>query len=81
VQGYSVTATRSFNAQFPVAAVVAATTIGTAYTLVPAHGASGAAAAILTGSVAQGIGYTLLLRRALRRLEQNNSPAQQHALA
>ena len=81
VQGYSVTATRCFNAQFPVAAIVAATTIATAYTLVPAHGASGAAAAILAGSLAQGTGYTLLLRRALRRIEHNNSPAQQHALA
>jgi O-antigen/teichoic acid export membrane protein len=81
VQGYSVTATRCFNAQFPVAAIVAATTIATAYTLVPAHGASGAAAAILAGSLAQGTGYTLLLRRALRRIEHHNSPAQQHALA
>jgi O-antigen/teichoic acid export membrane protein len=81
VQGYSVTATRCFNAQFPVAAIVAATTIATAYALVPAHGASGAAAAILAGSLAQGTGYTLLLRRALRRIEHHNSPAQQHALA
>ena len=81
VQGYTVTATRSFNAQFPVAAIVAATTIATAFALVPHYGAHGAGAAILAGSIVQGTGYTLLLRRALQRLQDNASPAAQHALA
>jgi O-antigen/teichoic acid export membrane protein len=81
LQGYTVTATRCFRAQFPVSLLVALSTILSAYALVPRHGASGAAVAILIGLLVQGAGYSVLLRAAVRRLEQGIRTGEQHALA
>lgn len=66
VQGYAVTAARVFDGQLPVAALVAAVTATGAFMLVPTYGLRGAAAAMLAGGLVQGVGYTLLLRRALQ---------------
>jgi O-antigen/teichoic acid export membrane protein len=66
-QEYSVTATRAFRAQLPVAAVSAATTIAAAFLLTPALGLEGAAAAMLAGALVQGAGYTAILHRQLQR--------------
>jgi O-antigen/teichoic acid export membrane protein len=65
IQGYTVTAARRFRAQLPVSALVAATTLLSAFLLVPRYGARGAALAMLAGALVQGAGYTLILRNAL----------------
>jgi O-antigen/teichoic acid export membrane protein len=78
-QGYTVTAARYFRAQLPVSIAVAATTIATAFLLVPGFGAAGAAAALLCGALVQGAGYALLQRHALRQLELRINNQKPHA--
>lgn len=81
LQGYTVTATRSFRAQLPVSILVAVTTLTVAWFMVPAYGVAGAGAAMLGGALVQGSGYSLLLRRALHRLQRSDTSEQVHVIA
>jgi O-antigen/teichoic acid export membrane protein len=67
--GYAVTAARAFDAQVPMFCVVAASSGCASWYLVPHFGLAGAAMAMAVAAVAQIGGQTLILRRALRRLE------------
>ncbi|HSL71530.1 MAG TPA: hypothetical protein VK864_14890, partial [Longimicrobiales bacterium] len=78
-QGYTVTAARYFRAQLPVSIAVAATTLTSAFLLVPRFGAGGAVGALLSGALVQGTGYTLLQRHALRQLEHRATAGKPHA--
>ncbi|HEX6560179.1 MAG TPA: lipopolysaccharide biosynthesis protein, partial [Longimicrobiales bacterium] len=81
LQGYTVTATRCFNAQLPVSLAVAATTLLAGFLLVPLLGTRGAALAMLAGALVQGAGYSLLLRHARQRMPQPVGTEQAHAFA
>jgi O-antigen/teichoic acid export membrane protein len=81
IQGYTVTAARRFRAQFPVSALVAATTLLGAFLWVPRHGTRGAAMAMLAGALVQGAGYTLILRNALQQPDRAKPSEALHAQA
>jgi O-antigen/teichoic acid export membrane protein len=70
VQGIAVTAARRFRGQVPVSIFVAVLSVSLAFALVPMLGSTGAALAMLTGALVQGVGYTALLGRALRDLDR-----------
>lgn len=67
--GYAVTAARAFDAQVPMFCFVAAICGATSWLLVPRMGLAGAAVAMAVAAAAQIVGQTIILRRALRRLE------------
>jgi O-antigen/teichoic acid export membrane protein len=69
VLGYGMTAARCFKPQVALSASVASVTTISALALVPKFGASGAAGALICGSVAQAVGSAVLLRQHHRVLE------------
>ena len=69
VLGYVVTSARSFLAQMPLLAVVAAVSAVGSWVLVPRMGLGGAALAVALAACVQIAGEVLILRKALRRLE------------
>lgn len=67
--GYAVTAVRAFDAQVPLF-ILSALICGIAsWALVPGLGLPGAAVAMAIAAIAQIVGQTFILRRALRRLQ------------
>lgn len=80
LQGYAVTASRTFSLQLPVSFLTAAGTVAVAWLLIPRYGLPGAAAAMLAGALIQGVGYAVLLRGALRRIAAP-SPERAHVTA
>jgi O-antigen/teichoic acid export membrane protein len=67
--GYAVTAARAFDPQVPLFCGVAASSACASWLLVPRFGLAGAALALAVAAAAQIGGQTLILKRALRRLE------------
>ncbi len=67
--GYAVTAARAFDAQVPMFCLVAVICGCASWLLVPRLGLAGAAVAMAVAAAAQIGGQTLILRRALQKLE------------
>jgi len=67
--GYVVTSARAFLSQMPLLALVAATSAGASWLLVPSMGLAGAAVAVALAACLQIGGQLLILSRALRRAE------------
>jgi O-antigen/teichoic acid export membrane protein len=67
--GYVVTSARSFLSQMPLLALVAVTSAGASWLLVPSMGLAGAAVAVALAACLQIGGQLLILSRALRRAE------------
>ena len=67
--GYAVTALRAFDQQVPLFIVSVMVCGAACWTLVPAFGLAGAAAALAIAALAQISGQAFILRRALRHLE------------
>lgn len=72
VLGYVITSVRSFLAQMPLLATVAATSAVASWLLVPAMGLDGAVLAVAIAACMQIGGEALILRRAFRRVEQTS---------
>ena len=68
VLGYVITSARSFLAQMPLLAAVAATSAVASWFLVPIMGLNGAAVAVAVTASVQVVGELLILRRALARM-------------
>jgi O-antigen/teichoic acid export membrane protein len=66
--GYVITSARSFLAQMPLLAAVAATSALMSWWLVPGRGLAGAAMAVAVTASVQILGELLVLRRAMKRL-------------
>jgi O-antigen/teichoic acid export membrane protein len=71
VLGYVITSARSFLAQMPLLAVVAATSAAASWLLIPSMGLDGAAVAVAIAASVQIGGEMLILRQALRRAESS----------
>ncbi|MCL6543646.1 MAG: lipopolysaccharide biosynthesis protein [Bryobacteraceae bacterium] len=68
--GYVITSARSFLAQMPLLAVVAATSALTSWSLIPGWGLRGAALAVAVTASIQIAGELLILSKAMRRMER-----------
>jgi hypothetical protein len=68
--GYVITSARSFLAQMPLLAVVAATSALMSWSLIPGWGLRGAAMAVAVTASIQIAGELLILSKAMRRLER-----------
>lgn len=68
--GYVITSARSFLAQMPLLALVAATSALMSWLLIPGWGLRGAATAVAVTATVQIAGELLILNKAMRRLER-----------
>ncbi len=73
--GYIMTSARAFGPQMPLLAAVAATSAAASWTLIPAIGLPGAAAAIALAACVQIGGAVLILSRTMARLEPAKAAA------